>query len=247
MNGTAWKPPDTPDPSAILHSAVLDKRAGKFEEALAKYRWFHHHALQYEPGLSAVRLSFAMMYWLDLAADYSPARDAFIQTRDEAECAFCNKLSDSDLFHEVASFNERLGDEARTADLFEEVAQRDHEAAQRLYHVAERSLIAIGRYRACGPFLDPIVRMSIAADNYRLSKQFEASRPASVSGIPVPQFARIHFIRDVARLVALLALNDRPVDAKNACTTALQTLNDNSFRMTLNAALTGHLPDRSNS
>ena len=241
MSVSTWTPPDDPDPWTILHSAADDERPAKYDRALAKYLWFHKHALQYEPALSAVRLSFAIAYWLDLAAVYPPARDAFVRTRDEAESAFRFDFTSLGLFQEVASLNSRLGKGLRTADLFEEVAQKDREVAQKLYHVAERHLIAAGRFRACGQFLDPERRLAHAAEGYRLSKQFEESRP--VSDVPPPPFARRQFVDDVATLVALLVINDRAADAENVYANALKTLNDDDFCMTMDAAMTGHLPN----
>ena len=154
MTSSQWTPPDNPDPSEILQSAVDDKREGLYEQALAKFLWFHHNALKHYDGLSGVRLSFALGYWWNLAAEYIPAGDAFVQTRNATEAAFRQNL-DFDLFNELASLNQQLGDEMRTADLFTEVANSDEDAAGRLYHVAERYLIGNGRYHECGPLQRP--------------------------------------------------------------------------------------------
>src|SRR6188508_1708481 len=112
-----WTPPANPDPSEILHSAARDTRAGSHAQALAKFLWFHNNALRHRPSLGGVRLSFALSYWTALASVYPPARGAFIRTRDEAEAAFRRDPSSLELFHDLAFFNERLGDGARTADL----------------------------------------------------------------------------------------------------------------------------------
>lgn len=241
MTPKAWTPPDDPDPSDILNSAVRDTRAGSHEQALAKFLWFHQNALQYELGLSGVRLSFALAYWLNLAAVYPPARDAFVLVRDRTEAAFRQDYPNFNLFHDIASLNERLGEGIRTADLFTSVAASDHSAAQLLYHVAEPHLVAAGRFHACEPFLNPVRRMSLAAECYRLSKNFEDARPER--GIPIPKLARKHYSQNVATLVALLVLNDRPHDADAAYKTALQVLDDPEFRLIMDAAMTGHLPD----
>jgi hypothetical protein len=210
MISTTWTAPDNPNPSEILHSAVDDTRKGSHEEALAKFLWFHNNALQYERGLSAVRHSFALAYWLDLATIYRPAHDAFIRTRNETEAAFRESPYDFDLFHDVASMNDRLGDGIRTADLF-----------------------------ANGPFLDPGRQVELAAQRYGVLKHHEESRP--VGDI---QLARKLYIRDAATLVGLLALNDRAEDARSAYNAALRVLNDDDFRTVMDAAMTGHLPER---
>ncbi len=241
MAATVWTPPQNPDPSSILRSAVDDKRDGQYEQSLAKYLWYHKYAVQYDQGLSAVRLSFALGYWLDLATVYSPARDAFIRTRDETEQAFLKRPSEFDLFHDVASMNDRVGDGIRTADLFATVAAIDQDNAQRPYQIAEPSLIAAGRFHACAPFLEPKERIERAAQIYRISKQHEESRPDC--GYPVPKLARTHYIRNVATLVGLLVLNDRVDDARTAYSDALSIIGDDAFRTIMDAAKSGHLPE----
>jgi hypothetical protein len=239
---TTWTPPRNPSPSEVLRSAVCDHREGYYERALAKFLWFHKNARQYDSRISAVRLSFAFAYWLDLATVYPPARDAFIQTRDESEAAFREDLSSFDLFQEIAAMNNRLGEGIRTADLFAHVAARDEATARRLYHVAEPDLIAAGRYRACAPFLDPTKRLECAAASYRVVDRHEESRPQG--GIPMPNLARRQYVQNVATLVALLVINDRPDDASMAFEEALQVVDDDDFRSVLDAAMAGHFPDR---
>ena len=131
MTATTWTPPDDLNPSEILHSAVADTRSGIHEVALAKFLWFHHNALRYEQAFGGVRLSYALSSWLDLAKSYPPAREAFINTRDDTEAAFRADMSDFDLFHDATSLNRELGEASRTADLFGEVAACDHLALRR--------------------------------------------------------------------------------------------------------------------
>jgi hypothetical protein len=178
---------------------------------------------------------------LDLATVYPPARDAFIRTRDETEQAFRKNPSEFDLFHDIASMNDRVGDGIRTADLFATVAAIDQGNAQQLYHVAEPYLIAAGRFHACAPFLEPKKQIELAAKCYRVSKQHEESRPDG--GFPVPKLARTHYIRNVATLVGLLVLNDRVDDARTTYSDALVIIDDDEFRSIMDAAMSGHLPE----
>jgi len=202
--------------------------------------WFHNNALRHRPSLGGVRLSFALSYWTDLASVYPPARGAFIRTRDEAEAAFRRDPSSFELFHDLASFNERLGDGARTADLFVSTARDDLAAAGLLYRVAEPFLIAVGRYDACGQFLDPPTRMRIAKDLYEIAKNWEEAHHAGA--LPTPSFARRAYMHNVATLIALLALNHRAEEADSVRAQALTVLDDEEFREILDAAMTGHLP-----
>jgi hypothetical protein len=235
-----WTPPDDPDPSEILHSAARDTRDGAHERALAKFLWYHHNALRFEPAQAGVRLSFALSYWMELAAVYPPARAALLRTRDETEAAFGADPSSFDLFHDLAALNGYLGDGARTADLFVEAARNHHALARRLYRVAEPFLIAVGRYDACGPFLDPPNRMWMAAESYQVMRSLEEDRPEG--GPQPPKVARRFYMNGVATLVGLLALNQRAGEAGRARAEALTVLDDAEFRALLDAALSGHLP-----
>jgi hypothetical protein len=230
MAAAKWTPPDNPNPTSILHSAVDDVRNGLNDRALAKFLWFHGNALRYESAMYGVRLSF------DLASSYAPAMEAFIRVRDETELNFRN----DPIFQDLAALNDRLEDGNRTARLFTEVATNNREAASRVYRVAEPYLIADGQFRACGPFLDSRVRLKLAADSYRIVRELEDSRAADA--LPVPTSARRHYIRNVATLAALLALNDRNDEARMVYDESLESVDDDEFRATMDEALTGHLP-----
>ena len=150
----AWQPPDNPDPFVILHEATEDTHSERFDVALTKFLWFHENAVWIQPSFSGVRRSFALAYWMVLAELHKPAMDAFLATRDRTEERFRLDYASYDLFADVSSMNERIGDEQRTADLFCDAASKSHELASRYYHVAEESLVVCGRYRECAPFLE---------------------------------------------------------------------------------------------
>jgi hypothetical protein len=235
-----WTPPDEPNPQAVLDSALSDTRAGLHAQALAKFLWFHHNALRYQSSLYGVRLSFALSYWTELAAVYPPARAAFIRTRDETEAAFRADRSNFERFHDLASLNQYLGEGTRTANLFVDIARIDRALAQQLYSVAEPFLIAVGRYDACGPFLDPSTQLGLAADSYKVLRELEEEQPEGE--IQPPKAARLFYVRDIATLVGLLVLNHRTEEAGRAREQALTVLDDEEFRTLLDAAMSGHLP-----
>lgn len=235
-----WTPPDDPNPFDILHTARHDIDKGSHARALDKFLWFHHNALRLNRGLVGVRLSFALSDWMRLAVAYPPAMAAFRRTRDETESAFRGEPSNFELFHDLAALNGHLGDGVRTADLFLDVARDDPATAARLYRVAEPFLIAVGRYDACGPFLDPPQRMWIAAESYGVLKGMEEADEPSANR--VPKLARVMYMHAVATLVALLALTQRAEEANRTRDEGLAVLDDEEFRGLLNEALTGHLP-----
>src|SRR5580693_7535945 len=108
-----WTPPADPKPIEILQSAVTDTRAGAHAQALDKFMWFHHHAIRIIPALAGVRLSFALQYWWNLSEVYPPALDALQKLRDNAEAACHDDRSNREIFLDLSSLNELLGDSVR--------------------------------------------------------------------------------------------------------------------------------------
>lgn len=234
-----WQPPDNPDPFVILHEASGDTRDEQFDVALAKFLWFHENAVRYQRSLSAVRRSFALAYWIELAEMYQPAMDAFLATRDRTEDRFRLDYSSYDLFADISSMNQRLGDEQRTADLFCDAAAVSHDRATRYYHVAERSLVACGRYRECAPFLECDKRFHHAVNVYQMTLERE-SRPRK--GRPLPKTALKRFTNDVATLTALLSVNDMMPAAESIRDRASKVVTSEDFLDILNSAVAGHFP-----
>jgi len=119
------------DPRARLQRGQEAAAAGRHEDALLDYIWFHEHALEFEPSLYGVRLSFALWYWMELASEYPQARTALKRIRDEKTTRLLNGDTNRDLFHDVESINERLENEEATYELFAalEKAKPDFAAA----------------------------------------------------------------------------------------------------------------------
>ena len=55
----------------------------KYPEALDRCLWFHDYALEKQPAMKGVRLSFALRDWKSLADVYPPALTAMKETRDK--------------------------------------------------------------------------------------------------------------------------------------------------------------------
>lgn len=106
------------DPRARLQRGLESAAAGRYEDALRDYIWFHEHALEHEPSLYGVRLSFALWYWMELAHEYPEARRALKRIRDEKTARLLNGDTDRELFHDVESINERLENDEATYELF---------------------------------------------------------------------------------------------------------------------------------
>lgn len=97
------------------HQAALE---GRYEEALNEYVWFHNHALEEQPALYGVRLSFALGYWMELSENFPKAKDVLVEIRDKKAAALLDGKGDRELFHDVISINEALGCPVDTHALF---------------------------------------------------------------------------------------------------------------------------------
>lgn len=125
------------------HDMVEDKQ---YSAALERYVWFHEHALEHNPHMSGVRLSFALGGWRELADVYPPAMEALVETRDRAAAQVRNGAGSWDGFHDVQSLNRYLDDESLTVELFGHLHETEPKLAQRVWNVAKSDLIAAGRY-----------------------------------------------------------------------------------------------------
>lgn len=231
-----WQPPDDPDPNEILYSAVDDARAGRHEAALAKFVWFHHNALSVAQSLSAVRLSFALSDWYDLAKDYPPAMAAMLDARDQAEFSFLNAGYQYEQFADLSALNRTLGTPQRTCSIFKQVMQNDNEAAARVYHVAESALVHQKEFALCNSFLQPAKRLESALMIYKVTRQLETSR------VNFPETAYKRLVKELSTLVALLVVNHRTFEAETVAIDAQAALPDLPLKSELAAALSGQLP-----
>jgi hypothetical protein len=139
-----------------LHEARIAAREGRYEDALAGYIWFHKNALEDEPSLYGVRLSFALGYWADLGEEYPPAREALLAMRDQSASKLVRGVDDRDLFHDVVRINENLKQIEATTELFLKILERSPEFAANCSRLAMPSLVVAGHYDLARQYLaDP--------------------------------------------------------------------------------------------
>src|SRR5262245_16874293 len=132
---------DSVDPNAVLHEAADLAGQGRYEEALARHLWFHHHALEVEEALYGVRLSYALSDWVELGMVYPPALQELRAVRDAKERALSEGAGSRELFHDVVAINDHLGEAARTVELFRLMDRDFRELASECYRVAEPALV----------------------------------------------------------------------------------------------------------
>jgi len=142
-----------PDPGKVLTEAKDLADKGQYEEALQRHIWYHNHALEYGPSQAGVRLSFALLSWMDLARKFPKARQALVEIRDREKATFADGKGDTTLFHEVSAINNNLHEEEDTMALFKSIVKQDPELARRCYAVVEDLLVRKGEYELCLSFI----------------------------------------------------------------------------------------------
>jgi hypothetical protein len=202
-------------PRIVLAEARQLAAQGEYEEALEKYLWFHYHALEHDQAFAGVRLSFALSEWFELGEKYPPARQALFAARDEAAAAIERGEGSFSLFHDVASINRLLGDEAETVRLFKEAERRYPELAQRCYYVAEPVLAARGEYATCGRYLPDLEqRLEEIRHLHRMTLELAEESPTlSSPEARLKEYAAIRLAEETGRLVAILEGVGRTQDA----------------------------------
>jgi hypothetical protein len=227
----------TDDPSAVLREAVTLMRQGRYAESLQKHLWFHDHALDYRPALAGVRLSFALAYWVELAASYPEAMQALAAVRDRKAKALTDGKGSVELFHDVAAINGYLHEEPETVALFKLLHQTDPGLAWRCYPVAEKFLVAHQDYEVCVAYLpDPIARFEAIRELRQVQLELADENPA-VGTSEFRDYVEGHFAEAVRRLIAILVGAGRRQDAERVRELGLAASANATVRAALDDAL----------
>ena len=235
---STWEPPPKPDPELILKQARNDADAEQYADALAKHIWFHEHALEHDPGLYGVRLSFALHHWRELGQDYSPAQKKLEELRQEAEAKIRTGQGDRHTFNDLAALNDLFNDRDQTREIFVWLDANRPDLAKQVYPMAEAALIEGEKYQLCGKYIDPETSFERIVESYQQLIELGIR----TSDNRVKEKARESFAEKSARLVALLTLNDRKAEAERVVTRALNIYDDPAFRQLLEKARQGSLP-----
>jgi predicted Ser/Thr protein kinase len=139
-------PPQKLDVLQIFSDAKDLQHRGQYEDALQRHLWLHAHGLEHSPHSSAVRLSFWLSDWVELARRYPKAKQALLDIRDQKSRELAAGRGYWELFHDVESINTYLQDDAATLALFKQIEKADPPLAERC-----KSLMEAVRTRATPP------------------------------------------------------------------------------------------------
>src|SRR5258706_16231779 len=101
----------------------------------------HNNALAVRPSYYGARLSFALAYWVELGRKYPPALQKLKFIGDEKNARLSSGTKERELFHDVVSINEYLGEQERTIDLFKKIDSSDPEFQPKVYDLPVSTLV----------------------------------------------------------------------------------------------------------
>jgi tetratricopeptide (TPR) repeat protein len=145
---------DPGDPEKVLARARKYYEQGNYEKALQDYIWFHDNALKYKPSLYGVRLSFALLDWIELGKKYPKAHNELIDIRNRKSDLIKTKHGTQELFHDVKSINTYLNENQKTVDLYKEMTICDFDLAKQCYILAKDDLIAHQEFELCNQMME---------------------------------------------------------------------------------------------
>ncbi|MDA3897634.1 MAG: hypothetical protein PF482_15980 [Desulfobacteraceae bacterium] len=160
---------DPGDPEKVLARARKYYQQGNYEKALQDHIWFHDNALKYKPSLYGVRLSFALLDWIELGRKFPKAHNALIDIRNRKADLIKKKRGTLELFHDVQSINTYLNESAKTVVLYKEMTDCDFELAKQCYCLAKEDLIAKQEFELCNQMME--APMFIGRDMRKLLDQ----------------------------------------------------------------------------
>ncbi len=218
-------PGEKPDLEQIRQEAANLAQEGRYEEGLQRLLWYHNHALQFEPSQSAVRLSFALSQWMELARRYPKAKEALVEVRDRGVGEFAQGGGYFDLFMEVAAINRELREPDATHALFKSIQARDPQLARQCYHAVEDLLVERGGYALCASFISNFQQRFESSRASRERMLAILDRTPEVNRASIRQGAEQSFIHDARKLIEILVGVGRKAEAADMHDQAVAVLN----------------------
>lgn len=207
---------------------------GEYSEALERYVWFHNHALEREPGMYGVRLSFALSYWKELADVYPPALEALVRMRDAKRQKVLDKPGDFALVHDVVSLNDTLEQDDQSIQLFEELRTVAPEFAAKCWPLVKDAVIAAKRYDLAREFQgNPLTEFAKIQGMYLLTTSLYDRE--EVDRAEFAKHNEENFVNQCLKLIETTLALDDPASAKEIQAKALAVLDDQRLRAAIPA------------
>jgi hypothetical protein len=203
-------------------------RRGTYKEALDRFIWFHNHALENNPAMAGVRLSFALEYWKQLGVVYPPAMDAMTQIRDMKAFLLENGKGEVQLCSDVAALNRTLEQESKTVELFRMLDQQESPLTEKCWTMMKDPVINAKAYDLAKKYLgDPVRAFNKIKAMYEMNasmygeKNFGESFRASYEN---------RFIEDTISIINVAIASGKTEAAQDIRDKALAVLDDTRLR-----------------
>lgn len=229
------------DPDKVFDEALQAHRDGKYEESLRKHIWFHQYALDYQPSLYGVRLSYALSDWRCLATKYPDALVALEYFAEKAEGEIKGGGDVYSIFHDFESINKVLGNEERTIALFEWLDRNDEGLAEKVSNLSRPALIDAEKYALVGKYLDSERELDMQLMKLGIVSNFDV--PGAKDG-EMEDYAYKTFSKEIQTMVAILAKNGRLDEIERVSRKAEEKWDDEGFKAQLELAQRGVFPER---
>jgi hypothetical protein len=214
----------------ILERARNARLAGKYEDALRDHLWFHEHALQEDPSLAGVRLSFALRDWIYLAEQFPLARRALQAIRDRDTQRILNGGATLARFHDISAINSALGDERATHELFTQLDTQLPELAKDCADLALPALVAVEDFPLARRYLpDPVARITALAKRVNDFAEDLAKRGNTSSAPQLLAFV-LNYTKEVRLVVEVLRRLGEDEEVAKASSAALEALKSEALR-----------------
>jgi hypothetical protein len=213
-----------------FHLAVQMSQDGRYGEALREFEWFHHHALEEEPALRGVRLSYALESWLDLGRIYPEAMDSLLSVRDSKTRQLVQGTRTWDLFHDVVAINETLDQAIATYELFVAIRQQAPEFARECAHVAMPAILNSKDYPLARAYI-PQPEASIQWVTARLNEDVDWAQKESDENREMRLDAFVHiYAEEISRILIVFRQTESAELAASLYELALRLVDDESVK-----------------
>ena len=214
----------------VLERARNARLAGKYEDALRDHLWFHEHALEADPSLAGVRLSFALRDWIYLGEQFPLARRALQAIRDRDTQRMLNGGATLGRFHDISAINSALGDERATHDLFVQIDAQLPELAKQCADLALPALVAVEDFALARRYLpQPVERITALAVRVNDFAEDLARRGAATSAPQLLAFV-LNYTKEVRLVVEVLRRLGEDEEVAKATAAALDALKSEALR-----------------
>jgi hypothetical protein len=210
------------DPIAVFREAVALAQQGEYEAALQNHLWFHEHALEHEPALAGVRLSFALAHWVELGEKYPKALQALTTVRDERIKTLAEGKGSFQTFHDLAAINDYLNESPGTVAVFKQIHQAHPELAAQCFGVAQAHLVAQREYTICACYIpEALAWFEEIRQLFQMQMEIADENPVLAAG-GVREHAKASFMREVGQLMEILVGVGRRREAQRVGELALE-------------------------